>query len=282
MKNIQGVSIAVLSCALLICPVSQAQEATSTQVSVGLKLWNAAWSSYLPGTYAGVDATGRPVLGETFDEVEGKRKTNFLPSLVLRHGRYFVSASYGRFTSDFSVPGTPLPGPGGVTLITSRLDHFKRRESDLTAGYFVTQELALTLGYKDATEDRDIRLGIAPQAAPLLNNKAHGLLLGAVGSFAVQGDLRLYTTAGYGPARFKIRFADPTIANFDANGRYLIGEAGFSYPLFKGDRWLQNVTALLGYRTQTVKTDSRGTVGSNSRTVRDVRDGLVFSVTATL
>lgn len=282
MKIKKSVFITSLTCAWFTCAASHAQEAAPTQVSVGLKVWNAAWSSYLPATYAGVDATGRPAQGETFDQVEGKRKTNFLPSLVVRRGAYFVSASYGRFTSDFSVPGTALPAPGGGTLITSRTDHFKRRESDLTAGYFVTPELAVTLGYKDATETRDIRLGIAPQSTPLLRNKASGLLLGAVGSFAVQGDLRLYTTAGYGPARFKIRFADPALANFDANGRYLIGEAGLSYPLFKGERWLQNVTALLGYRTQTVKSDSRGAVSNNTRTVRDVRDGLVFSVTATL
>jgi hypothetical protein len=275
--------IAFIACALPLCAASQAQETPSpTQFSVGLKVWNASWSSYLPAAYGGVNAAGQPVLGQTFDSVEGDRRTNVLPQIGIRHDKFFMSASYGRFNSNFTVAGSPLPVAPGTSLITSRTDHFTRRESDLAIGYYVTPELVLTLGYKRAVEDRDTRLGVAPQSAPFLENKANALLLGASGSFPVQGALRLYTTAGYGPARLKTRFADPTIAGIDANGRYLIGEIGFSHPLPLAGGWLRGVSASFGYRTQTVKADSRNSIGNENRDLRDVRDGLVFSVTASL
>ena len=267
----------------LACSAAQAQTTpSSTQFTIGAKVWHASWLSYVPAPYTGIGANGAPAAGDSVNAVEGDVRTSVLPSLGVRHGNFFASASYGRFRSDFQVNTSPVITPAGQTLITSRTDHFKRSESDLNVGYFLTPEVGIALGYKDATETRDTSLGIAPQPSRLLTTKAKAVLLGAVASFAVYDKLRLYGQAGYGPARIRLAFTDPTLANPRANARYLIGEFGLSYPVFSGVGGHGGATAALGYRTQTVKTDSYSSVFQQGRDLRDVRDGVVLSLNVTL
>jgi hypothetical protein len=275
------VSAASLALGLLASPASQAQEAPpATQFSVGVKIWSASWMSYLPATYVGVGANNQPLVADVVNSVEGSRRTSALPLLAVRYGNYLASASYGRFSSDFSILNSPVATAGG-TVVSSRSDHFVRNESDLTLGYFVLPGVALTAGYKYATESRDTRLGTATQAAPLLESRVRSLLVGVVGSFPVHDALSAYVQAGYGPARVHTRTADNSIA-IDVNGRYLIGEIGLSYPFLIDKAGLRAATAAIGYRTQTMKTDSIGLIYRESRRLRDVRDGLVLSLTATL
>jgi hypothetical protein len=263
------------------CAMAQAQTSSSTtHVSIGAKVWHADWLSYLPATYSGIDAGGRPALGDSVNAVEGGAKTDVLPQLAISHGRFFASASHGRFATDFAVRTSPLLLPTGQTLVSTRTDYLKRRESDVNLGYAVTPELSLALGYKDATETRDVSLGVAPQRTPLLNTRVRGFLLGAVGNFAVADKLRLYAQAGYGPARLKADFYDRG-ARLKTRGRYLIGEIGLSYPVFTTAQGMA-ATAALGYRTQTVKTDSYEGVFQEGRDLRDVRDGVVLSLTVAL
>lgn len=265
----------------ITCSTAQAQSSPSTtQFTIGAKVWHAAWLSYLPATYSGIGPTGQPAIGDSVNAVEGKKETNVLPQLAIRHGKYFVTASHGRFSSDFSTRTSPVLLPNGQTLISSRTDHLKRRESDLNVGYSVTPEVGIALGYKDATETRDVSLGVAPQPTPLLKTRVRGFLVGAVGSFAVVDKLRLYAQAGYGPARLRAEFYDRG-ATLKTRGRYLIGELGLSYPLFISPHGMA-ATAAIGYRTQTVKSDSYDNVFQEGRDLRDVRDGVVLSLNLSL
>lgn len=266
----------------LACNAAQAQATpASTQFTIGAKVWHASWLSYMPATYTGIGANGAPAAGDSVNAVEGDVRTSVLPLLGLRHGNFFASASYGRFRSDFHLNTSPVITPTGQTLVTSRTDHFKRSESDLNLGYFVTPEVGLALGYKYATETRDTSLGIAPQPTRLVSTRAKGILLGAVANFAVYDKLRLYGQAAYGPARIRLGFTDPTLAAPKANGRYLIGEFGLSYPVFRiGANG--GALAALGYRTQTIKTDGYSTAFQQGRDLRDVRDGLVLTLNIAL
>ena len=267
----------------LACGAADAQAtSSSTQFTIGAKVWHASWLSYVPAPYTGIDANGASAAGDSVNAVEGDVRTSILPSLYVRHGDFFASASYGRFKSNFQVNTSPVITPAGQTLITSRTDHFRRSESDLNLGYFLTPEVGIAFGYKDATETRDTSLGIAPQPSRLLTTKARAVLLGAVASFAVYDKLRLYGQAGYGPARIRLAFTDPTLANPKANARYLIGEFGLSYTVFGGSGGHGATSASLGYRTQTVKTDSYSSVFQQGRDLRDVRDGAVLSLNVTL
>jgi len=263
---------------ILACSVAQAQTSAPTaRFSIGAKAWHAEWLSYMPAVYSGVNPDGSPAIGDSVNAVEGTTRTSILPQLGVSYGKFFASLNHGEFKSDFRVNTSPIITPTGQNLITSRTDHFKRRESDITVGYSVTPEIGLAIGYKDATETRDTSLGIAPGRAPLIRTKAKGLILGAVGSFAVHEKLRLYVQAGYGPARLKLRFADPAMASTKTNGSYVIGEIGLSYPVFTNAKGA-GLNAALGYRTQTVKTDGYADAFQQSRDLRDVREGVVLAL----
>lgn len=265
------------------CAAAQAQTSPSTtKIAISAKLWHASWLSYVPASYTGIGANGAPAKGDSVNAVEADAHADVLPALVLSHGKFFASASYGRFERDFHVLTSPVVIPTGQTLITSRTDHFKRRESDLNLGYLVTPEVGIVLGYKDATETRDTTLGIAPQRTPVLTTEAKGLLLGGLGNFAVHDKLRLYVQAGYGPARVRVRFADSALGTARTRGRYLIGELGLSYPVLGEFAGLGGATAAIGYRTQTVKTNSDAGIFDTRRDLRDVRDGLILSLNITL
>lgn len=281
MHKTRTLSATALAAGLLLPAAGHAQETPPVpHFSVGAKVWNASWLSYMPATYTGANAAGQPALADVIDSVEGSRRTSVLPLLAVRYGKFIASASYGRFKSDFSLLSSPVATPAG-TVISTRSDHFARRESDVTLGYFVLPQVALTLGYKHAREVRDTSLGIAPQRRPFLNNEADGVLLGAVASFPIEGALSFYAQGAYGPARIKTRSADDSIAPIDAHGRYLIGEVGLSYPILLDRAGLRAVSAAIGYRTQTVKTASIGTIYAEDRDLRDVRDGLVLSLNLT-
>jgi hypothetical protein len=278
-KTVSTVSFALV---LLACAPAQAQESPSTpQLSLGLKLWNASWLSYLPANYVAAGPNGQVVPADVINSVEGGRRTSALPQLGVRYGKLFASASYGRFTSDFAVLNSPIATQAG-TQVTSRTDHFVRRESDLTLGYFVLPQVALTVGYKYAIESRDVRAPSSAPSQPLLENRARGALAGIVGNFPVQGELSAYVQAGYGPARISTRSAGNSIAPIDAHGSYLISEIGLSYPLLINQYGVRAAAAAIGYRSQTVKTESYGIIYHENRRLRDVRDGLVLSLNVAL
>lgn len=263
---------------LLGCSAAQAQTASPTaRFTIGAKAWHAEWLSYMPSVYSGINPDGSPALADSVNAVEGTSRTSILPQLGVSYGKFFASVNHGEFKSDFRVNASSVLTPAGQNLITSRTDHFKRRESDITIGYAVTPEIGLAIGYKDATETRETSLGIAPGRVPFVETKAKGVILGAVGSFAVHDKLRLYVQAGYGPARLKLRFADPAMASSKTDGSYVIGEIGLSYPIFSNANGA-GLNAALGYRTQTVKTDGYADTAQQSRDLRDVREGLVLAL----
>jgi len=280
-RNARLVFPLVLSTFVLSTSHAQTSPPTA-KFTIGAKVWHAAWLSYVPASYSGIGANGTPAVGDVADAVEGSEHTDVMPLLGFSYGKFFASASYGRFTGDFNVRSSPVLTPGGQTLITSRTDHFKRRESDLNLGYSVVPGVGIVLGYKDATETRDTSLGIQPGRTPVLTTKVRGLLLGATGNFVVVDKLSFYAQAGYGPARFRLRFADPALGTVKANGSYIIGELGLSYPIWSNAARGSGAVAAVGYRTQTVKTDSDAGIFQSARRLRDVRDGAIMSLNLTL
>jgi hypothetical protein len=223
----------------------------------------------------------QPPLADVINAAEGSRSTSVMPQLSARYDKYLVSFSHGRYTSDFSVLNSPLPTPTG-TIATTRTDHFVRRESDIVFGYYVLPQIALSIGYKHATESRDTRLGTDAQARPFVDNTARAVLVGAVGAFPLQGQLSAYVQAAYGPARLKTRSVDASATQIDTNGRYLIGEIGLSYPFWRDRNGNSSAVVSVGYRTQTVKTYSYGSLYHEPRDLRDVRDGLVLTLNLVL
>lgn len=247
------------------------------QFSVGLKAWHSSWLSYFPGAVSGVDSAGTPGSATTYDMAEGGQRTTFFPVLAVRYNNYFLSANYARYSSNFHLANSSVIGPDGRNVLTSRSDHFDRDEADLTAGYSITPNIALSLGYKHATEARHTSLGIAPGiSTPLSHNTFKALLFGALANLPLQGGLGVYGQLGYGPTRLNITVSPDNAVSYRAHGTYLISEIGLTYVLPVQTPLLKSSSIGLGYRSQTTKT--RSPIGGFSRDLRDVKDGIIFSL----
>jgi hypothetical protein len=263
-------------------PVAADDGTGRPQINLGVKVWNSSWFSYLPGYYAGVSPLGVPSIADSVDAIEGERTTSTLPVVGLRSGKFLLSASHARYDSDFHSKHSSVLSPTGQNILTTRTDHLLRKESDLTAGYSVTPNIALTVGYKHASEERDTMLGITGNASSRsFEAKVKGLVFGVTANFPVRGGLGFYGLAGYGPARLEtiVSGQGPSITS---NGRYLISEIGLTYSLMITDAFVKGANVGLGYRSQTVKTDGVGPGFLDQRDYRDVKDGVTLSLTVAL
>jgi hypothetical protein len=261
-----------------------AQEAGESRASytLGLRVWNAAWSAGMPTLYTGATPGGVPVVTESLDDVPGKRRTEAFPSLAVRKDKFVVSASYAKFSTDFQTPYSSFPGPNGVNVITPRTDHLDRKESDLTAGYFVTPNVALSLGFKYAEEGRTSTAGLSSGTRPVVDNTARALLLGASAAFPIQGSLLFTGQIAYGPARIKSDYADNAISDSTNTARYLISEIGVSYALGIKSSYIRGASVGLGYRTQQVRTKTNGASQQGGRDFRNDRDGVIATLNFTI
>ena len=134
--------------------VGYAQEEMTKQLefTIGLKAWNTSWQSYLPAVIVGATPSGQPAASELVNSVEGRTEVAALPTVTLRYERYFLSAGYARYSSNFDLVQSPIGVVNGQNIFASRIDHIRRREIDVNLGYFVLPGLALTVGYKGARE----------------------------------------------------------------------------------------------------------------------------------
>lgn len=272
-------ALGILGC-LGQLPLALAQDnaASQTQVSFGVKVWQSSWLSYLPGIYTGVTPAGTPGLADIVDAIEGSREIDVLPTIGVRYRDYLVSGSFARYSGDFQALHSSTVCPCGHNILTSRVDHISRKESDLALGYFVTPTIAVSLGYKYATEQRSTQLGISSSANPALTNRVRGILIGAAANFAIQGRWRFYGNFGYGPGKVRTEFADPGLGTINASGRYLISEIGINYSLPFANGFMKGTVAGLGYRSQSFRTKSQGPAYRDRRDFRDVKDGIVLSL----
>lgn len=274
-----------ISCLFPALSVAQEDPNARLEFTLGLKAWNTSWQSYLPAVIVGTTPRGLPATSELINSVEGSTEVAALPTMTLRYARYFLSAGYGRYSSDFELSQSPVAINNGVNIFSSRRDHLKRREVDLNFGYFVLPGFALTVGYKGARENRVTSTGAAPGiAVGLLDGKFDAILLGALGSYEISPGFSGYGQFGYGIGRGKVTYGAGTPApgtHFKNDPRYLLTEVGVAYQLPITSRWIQRTSVALGYRSQTVKQKVPSLVGGEEREVRDVKDGIVLSLNAT-
>lgn len=276
-----------LSVSCLFPAISAAQEEPNPRLefTVGLKAWNTSWQSYMPAVIVGTTPGGLPASSELVNSVEGSTEVAALPTLTLRYARYFLSAGYARYSSNFNLSQSPVAVINGQNLISSRRDHLRRRELDINVGYFVLPGFALTVGYKGGRENRDTSTGGTPGITlSLLDNKLDTFLVGAIGSYEIAPGFSGYGQFGYGFGRGKINYGEATPVSgtqVKNNPRYILTEVGVAYQLPITSRWIQRTSVAVGYRSQTLKQKVPSVVGGEDREVRDVKDGIVLSLNAT-
>lgn len=110
---------------------NDSSEPKDWSVTLGLKAWANEWQSW--ETPAGVWLGG-----STFGTANA---TSLNPSLTVKYKDFFVSGGVMNKTN-YSISNTA----GGAATPASR------KESDLSVGYYVLPQVALTLGYKQITQ----------------------------------------------------------------------------------------------------------------------------------
>ncbi len=257
-----------------------ADEDDKAHFYLGLKVWNASWLSYNPGAYVGVTPGGTPGLIESVDAVEGTRKTDTIPVLSMSKGKFAVSATFASYASEFNTPYSAVVTPGGANVITSRTDYLSRKETDVTVAYSVLPNIALSVGVKRAKELRDTETALGGPRQRLISATANVLIFGTSARFPIKGNLSAYGLLGYGPMRLKTVITDQVDGTM--NGRYLGSELGLSYALGIVDPYVKGASVGLGYRSQTISTAGVGPGYLERRDYRDVKDGIVFSLTVAI
>jgi hypothetical protein len=195
----------------------------NAHVFVGVRLWATQWD--VP--FASFTPTGE---GTQVDIVRSLSNTKIvpMPTVGVAAGKWLLAATLAPTTS---------------YDCRCALGSVDRREFDINLGYEVLPRLYLSMGYKEAKQDKFV-----PDTPSEVKIKA--LLLGANASAPLTDTVTLYGNAAYGFARYRSEATDPE-GRSDYDGEYEIGEVGVSWRFGEmlGPTW-RNTSVALGYRFQ--------------------------------
>lgn len=267
----------------LLFTTGQAMADIQPEVSLGLKIWNASWSSYAPASLVGSNgATGGEI--DVFQASGEKAKLDVVPSLAIRFDRFIVSASRTDVDRDFSVLGIVNTPTQTTPMVVGRTDTFSRKEWDINFGYLVSPNFIASLGYKLGTETRDMALAVPGTSKQrIIENDVHGFLFGASFNTPLLDRLGGYAQFAYSPANVTTKVIG--VDTIKANSHYYMTEVGLAYPLLSEPAtFIKRATLSGGYRAQIVRTESKhmATLTSGSaQNLNDTREGLVMNLNLT-
>lgn len=210
---------------------SPAGGSRGVQIFGGLRVWGTTWDLPIFSRAVEVNPATGMVAG-TRDVVQRSTDTKAapVPFLGVRYGNFTASASHWVKTSyDFE----ELPSD------------VNRKELDVTVGYYILPQIAVSAGYKNAKVDR-----LSPLAEG--GSKTEAFLIGASGSVPLEGTgrLSLYGNFAFGPGKSTSYVGGN---NNKVDVTYRIGEIGLSYQLLSAPQGaLKHLGLSLGYRAQIV------------------------------
>jgi hypothetical protein len=265
----------ILLLALLVAAVpSQAEEQSSplgkdVTLAIGMKFWFNTWQS-ANGSYG-------PEQGANVQSYVSDPNVAFIPSISLKIKDFFISTSY------LGAPEYTFPAYSDTLILTSSgtttaytLNHettAKRTESDTNIGWYVTPNLALTLGYKIVTQEiTDKRSGTGLLSTTFVQKPTYaGPTIGFIGSVPIGEGFGLYGNLALGKLDMEYEGSSYTYKTDYVSTEIGIGYKGKSLPL----------SFTVGYRFQSIEQkmpdyslpDSPGTPISP-----DVTKGVTFGV----
>ncbi len=240
-------------------------------VSVGIKFWSNQWDSpfELEGLVGSTEAS-------TIYTFESKTEVAGIPTFLVRYRNFFLGGSYLPET-EYNFDTQVLDFSGRVLADLKA----EREEWDLNLGYFITPNLALSVGYKDLTRTLFFSGDITVEDQWEISVPIIGLAAAA----PVGLGLNLYGNLAYGQAEVDELFGRLPL---ELEGDYYFGEVGLSYsvPL---DGSLSAFTVSAGYRFQRLDLHYTS-IGANandpfplgsSGDLNDSTHGVVFNLSAT-
>ena len=237
-------------------------------LAIGMKFWFNTWQS-ANGSYG-------PEQGANVQSYVSDPNVAFIPSISLKIKDFFISTSY------LGAPEYTFPAYSDTLILTSSgtttaytLNHettAKRTESDTNIGWYVTPNLALTLGYKIVTlEITDKRSGTGLQSRTVIDKPTYtGPTIGFIGSVPIGEGFGLFGNLALGKMDMEYEGGTTT---YDAD--YVSTEIGIGYK----EKNLP-LSFTVGYRFQSIeqKLPSYQIGGPGTPVSPDVTKGFTFGI----
>lgn len=264
----------VLMLALLAAAGPSVAEEQSTPLgkdvtlAIGMKFWFNTWQSAQGSLGAQQGTNVQTYVSDANIAV--------IPSISLKIKDFFISTSYlGAPEYTFPEYSDTLILTSGPTTTAYTLNHkttAKRTESDANIGWYVTPNLALTLGYKVVTlEITDKRSGTGLLSRTVIDKPTYaGPIIGFIGSVPLGEGLGLFGSLALGKMDMKYEGGTTT---YDAD--YVATELGIGYR----EKSLP-LSYSVGYRFQSIeqKLPSYQIGGPGTPISPDVTKGFTFGI----
>jgi hypothetical protein len=237
-------------------------------LAIGLKFWLNTWQS-ANGSFGSQQGTN--VQAYVSDP-----NVAFIPSISLKIKDFFISTSY-LGAPDYTFPtytDTIVLSSGGTSTAYT-LQHettAKRTESDTNIGWYVSRNLALTIGYKVVTQEiTDKQSGTGLTSQTVISKPTYaGPTIGFIGSVPMGGGFGMYGNLALGKLDMKYEDGSTT---YDAD--YVSTEIGIGYK-----EKSMPLSFTIGYRFQSIeqKLPTYQIGGSGTPVSPDVTKGLTFGL----
>ena len=237
---------------------------------LGVKAWANDWSLPLEVKSSPTTTTTTSIV-----QFDSDMEIAFIPTGLIRYKNFFIGGGYMPGTDyDFNqqtVNGTTISQVNG-----------EREEWDLNIGYFLTPNLAVTLGYKNIERELNLHEGATTDVSYPLS--ADAPIIGIAASLPINEKFSFYGNFAYGllngDAQY-ITLGDTT--NMDLDGNYYLAELGFNY-VIPIKKVVSGITISLGYRFQRLDMEMTDTVGGawngSAGDQNDTTSGITFGVSA--
>jgi hypothetical protein len=237
-------------------------------LAIGLKFWFNTWQS-ANGSFGSQQ-------GSNVQTYVSDPNVAFIPSISLKIKDFFISTSYlGAPEYSFPEYTDTIVLRSGPTYSVYTLDHkttATRTESDTNIGWYVSRNLALTLGYKIVTQeitDKQSGTGLASQTVVSKPTYA-GPTIGFIGSVPMGGGFGMYGNLAFG--KLDMKYQDgPTTYKAD----YVSTEIGIGYK-----EKSMPLSFTVGYRFQSIeqKLPAYQIGGPGTPVSPDVTKGLTLGI----
>lgn len=237
-------------------------------LAIGMKFWFNTWQS-AQGSYG-------PQQGTNVQSYVSDANTAFIPSISLKIKDFFISTSYlGAPEYTFPTYTDTIVLGSAPTFTAYTLQHettATRIESDTNIGWYVTPNLALTLGYKVVTlEITDKRSGAGLLSRTQIDKATYaGPTIGFIGSVPIGEGFGLYGNLALGKMDMEYEGGTTT---YDAE--YVSTEIGVGYK-----EQSMPLSFTLGYRFQSIEQElpSYQIGGPGTPISPDVTKGFTFGI----
>jgi hypothetical protein len=251
------------------------------KVMFGVKAWANEWD--VPVEFRAIDKT-------YILEFESDSAVTPIPALLVWYRNFFIGGSY-LLDTDYDFTPQRLAwwyiDDGEVINNFTDLDvSGSRKEWDVNIGYFITPNIAVSLGYKSLERELTTTwTGVTDSTSFSTLNyplSVKAPIVGISASAPIKDKFNLYGNLAYGWLSGDATYEGTDFTNnLDVDGNYVFGELGFGYTVPLQKKFASAVTINAGYRFQRLDMTLNGGRWGDSGDQHDSTAGFILGVGAT-